>query len=97
MTSGGSNISVMPNKTLRLKGKELASSTDVSLYRIAKDGEISYPTIHKYLAHSENMQYFSGEVLYGIFYGMGLTEDEMKALTIGELFDFVETVATQPK
>lgn len=59
---------------------------------LAESEGISYTTIHRYLRTNEDIRRFNGEVLYTILInGMGYTLEEAKELTIGELFDFVET------
>jgi hypothetical protein len=86
----GGPMNLMANGFVRLKGRELLDKYGTSMYRLAKDGDVSYPTIHKYITDPESVQMISSEVLFGILInGLGLTVDEVKQLKLGEVFDFV--------
>ena len=74
---------------VRLKGRELLEEYGVTMYRVSKDGEVSYPTIHKYVTDPDAVQHFSVEVLFGFLMGLGLTEDEIAELRFGDVFEVV--------
>ncbi len=88
-------MSNMANGTFRLKGRELLEKHNLSMYRLAKDGEVSYPTIHRYVTDPDSIKFISLEVLYGLLSGLGLSDDQVTDLRFGDVFDIapVESAA----
>jgi hypothetical protein len=80
---------IMASGTVRLKGRELLEKYGVSMYRVAADGDLSYPTVHKYLSRPDDVQHMSLEVLYGLLRGLGLTNEQAAELKLGDIFEFV--------
>lgn len=80
----------MPRGTFRLKSRELLHkyAQDKSLYRIAKDGDVAYSTIHRWTDDPASVEGVRGDILFGFLMGLGLSLDEVKALPLGEVFDF---------
>lgn len=61
------------------------------MYRLAKNGAASYPTVHKYVTSPEEVTLLSTEVIYGFLIdGLGLTHEEAASLTFGDVFEFVK-------
>lgn len=79
----------MSSGTVRLKGRELLEMSGSSIYRLAKDAEVSYPAMHKYITDPASIKQLSGEVLYGILTSLGMSMDEINQLPLGEVFEFV--------
>lgn len=80
----------MATGTLRLKGRELLEKHKLSMYRLAKDGDISYPTIHRYVTTPDEVQYISLDVLYSVLVnGLGQTPEQAADMRFGDVFDFV--------
>jgi hypothetical protein len=79
----------MASGRVRLKGRELLEKYGVTMYRIGKDGDVSYPTVHKYLTAPDSVKHFSTEVLYGLLMGLGLSIEEAEQLRLGDVFEFV--------
>ena len=78
----------MVSGNIRLKGRELLEKYSISMYRVAKDSDINYHTIHKYFTN--DLQRLSSKVLYGILTnGLGLSIEEAKNLRLGDVFEFV--------
>ena len=83
-------MDIMTSGTVRLKGRELLEKYGVSMYRVAADGGLSYPTVHKYLTRPDDVQHMSLDVLYGLLRGVGLTSEQAAQLKLGDLFEFVD-------
>lgn len=77
----------MARGTVRLKGRKLADQHGVSLYRIAKDGDLAYGTVHRLVNDDESG--FSADTLFSFLVGLGLSLDEIRRLTLEDVFDFV--------
>ncbi|MBK6325598.1 MAG: hypothetical protein KA362_14840 [Chloroflexi bacterium] len=58
-------------------------------HRLSLDEKISRPTILRYL-REDNVDTFSGDVLYAILVGgFGMSREQVEQLTVGELFEVV--------
>ena len=81
----------MPRGTFRLKSNELLQkyAKGKSLYQVAKDGDLNYTTILRWVNEQATVERVQGEVLFGFLLGMGLTLEEIKQMPLGEVFDFV--------
>ena len=79
----------MTSGTFRLKGRELLDKYGLSIYRAAKDGEVNYSTIHRWVKTPENVERIEGRILFGFLMGLGLTLDEVYALPLGDIFEFI--------
>ncbi|HEY1409428.1 MAG TPA: helix-turn-helix transcriptional regulator [Promineifilum sp.] len=79
----------MASGTVRLKGRKLLERSGSSIYQLAKNAEVSYPAMHKYITDPGSVKQLSAEVLYGILTSLGLTIDEIDQIPLGEVFEFV--------
>lgn len=82
----------MASGTVRLKGRALLEMSGSSIYQLAKDAEVSYPAMHKYITDPGSVKQLSGEILYGILTSLGLSLDEINQMPLGEIFDLVPKV-----
>lgn len=83
------NTSIMASGTFRLKGDMLlkAGKGAKSMYELAKNSEVSYPTIHKYVSNPADIKYLDLETLAGILIdGLGLNPED---LAFSDVFEFV--------
>lgn len=80
---------IMASGHVRLKGRELLEKYGTSIYRLAKDGDISYPTAHKYITSPEATQQIDSEVLYGILTSLGMSHEQVLDMRFGDIFDLV--------
>lgn len=80
----------MPRGTFRLKSRELLQKygEGKSLYRVAKDGDVAYSTIHRWTDTPGDVEGIRGDILFGFLMGLGLSLEEIKQLPLGEVFDF---------
>ena len=82
-------ITNMARGIARLKGRELLEKFDKTMYRVAKDGDVSYPTLHRYITSTDNIYNINTEVLFGILIdGLGLSIEEAENLRLGDVFGF---------
>lgn len=79
----------MASGTVRLKGRALQEKSGLSIYQLAKDAEVSYPAMHKYITDPASVKQLSGEVLYGILTSLGLSLDEISQIPLGEIFELI--------
>lgn len=79
----------MARGTVRLKGRELIEKHGVTMYRVAKDGDLSYGTVHRIVTDESGNHGFSAETLYSFLVGLGLTEKQVADMRIGDVFDLV--------
>ena len=79
----------MASGTVRLKGRALLEKSGLSIYQLARDAEVSYPAMHKYITDPGSVKQLSGEVLYGILISLGLSLDEINQMPLGDVFEFV--------
>lgn len=83
------NIKTMASGTFRLKGDVLlkAGTGAKSMYELAKNARVSYPTIHKYVTNPEDIKFLDLESLAGILIdGLGLNPEE---LAFSDVFEFI--------
>lgn len=83
------NTKAMASGTFRLKGSALLEHGigAKSMYELAKNSKVSYPTIHKYVSNPADIKYLDLETLAGILVdGLGLNPDE---LAFSDVFEFV--------
>lgn len=86
------STNIMATGTVRLKGSDLIerfNKENKSLYRIALDGDLPYSSLHR-LVSSDDVGGVNGETLYGLLVGLGMSLDQAKSITLGDLFEFVE-------
>lgn len=79
----------MASGTVRLRGRALQKKSGLSIYQLAKDAEVSYPAMHKYITDPSSVKQISGEVLYGILISLGLSLEEINQMPLGDVFEFV--------
>ena len=69
----------------------------INKHRLSLEEQVSYPTLLKYISSKDkpyDIRTFSGDVLYAIMArGMGLTDDEIADLRIGDIFEIVDEAA----
>lgn len=87
----------MASGCFRLKSRFFdESKLVINKHRLAQTGQVSYPTVHKYIYREDlngdyDIRAFSGEVLFAILHrGMGLTTEQMLDLRLGDVFEIVE-------
>ena len=78
----------MANGTFRPKIRELLDRYDKTLYRAAKDGEINYSTVHRWLNDPDAIERIEGKTLFGFLRGLGLSLDEVNQLRLEDVFEF---------
>ena len=81
----------MKNGTFRLKGRELYNkfAGEKTLYRVHKDGEVSYPTIHRWINDDDPVDSVKTDILFGFLHGLGLTIDDIQSMTVADLFEYI--------
>ncbi|MCO5207770.1 MAG: hypothetical protein M9928_22415 [Anaerolineae bacterium] len=85
---------IMASGHVRLKGGELQKRLVNNMHQAALRGEVSYPTLHRYLNSPDEVNSISTKTLYAILvHGMGLTEDEVANMRFGDVFDVVAEVS----
>ena len=79
----------MARGTFQLKSRELIKKygQNKSLYQIAKDGDLTYSTIHRWQDVPEDVQAVKLDVLFSFLMGLGLTAQDIESLPFGEVFD----------
>lgn len=77
----------MASGTFRLKGRALLKEHNVTMYRVAKDGKVNYPTIHRYITSPDSVKLISLEVLYGLLSGLGLSDEQVANLRLGDVLE----------
>lgn len=90
MTKEIGTKSEMASGRFRLNGRFFdESKLRTNMHRLSLEERVSRPTIVKYL-RGEDVDNFSGEVLYAILSGgFGMSPDEIKELKIGDIFEIV--------
>ena len=78
----------MTRGTFRLKGRELLDKYDKTIYRAAKDGEVNYSTIHRWVTQPDEVERVEGRILFGFLMGLGLTLEEVYHLQLGDIFEY---------
>ena len=78
----------MASGTFRPKVRELLEKYDKTLYRAAKDGAVNYSTVHRWLNDPDAIERIEGKTLFGFLQGLGLSLDEVNAMSLGEVFEF---------
>lgn len=73
--------------TVRLKGRELLSKHNVTMYRVHKDGDLSYNTVQR-LVKDENSG-FNADSLFSFLVGLGLSLEEISEMKMGDVFELV--------
>lgn len=59
----------------------------VSRHKLSQIGQVSYPTVLKYV-QAEDVDNFSGPVLYTMLsVGLGLTDEQIGNIRLGDLFE----------
>lgn len=88
------NMSILQ---FRLKSRYLLSKygNGRTLYRIAKDGGANYATLHRWLKTTDAVGRFDGSTLIEFLLGLGLNTDQVKSLSIGEVFEWTESQLTE--
>lgn len=83
-------MNVMAKGTVRLKGGHLKDNYPTTMYQMAKNGDVSYTAVHRYITKPEKVDRMDGGVLYAILTNLGMGVDEVLNLKIGDVFDLVE-------
>ncbi|CUS05367.2 protein of unknown function [Candidatus Promineifilum breve] len=78
----------MARGTFRPKVRELLDRYDKTLYRAAKDGEINYSTVHRWLNDPGAIERVEGRTLFGFLLGLGLSLEEVNQMRLGDVFEF---------
>lgn len=78
----------MASGTFRPKIRELLDRYDKTLYRAAKDGEVNYSTVHRWLNDPDAIERIEGKTLFGFLRGLGLSLDEVNQLRLEDVFEF---------
>lgn len=66
-------------------------------YQITQWGHISYPTVLRYYRADPYLAVFNGDVLYTMLtLGLGMTDDEIRNMRLGDLFEIVEVRELSP-
>lgn len=82
---------------LLLKSRELIEkyADDKTLYRISKDGDVGYSTIHRWQDKPEEVEAVKLSVLCSFLMGLGLSVEDIENLPMGEVFDVKLNSAAQ--
>ncbi len=86
----------MATGSFRPKIRELLDRYEKTLYRAAKDGEISYSTVHRWLNEPDAIERIEGKILFGFLLGLGLSLDEVNELRLGDVFEFTPEKEQEP-
>lgn len=72
----------------RLKSHELLRKygKGKSLYQVAKDGDLNYSTVYRWVNSPEQVQGIKGEILLRFLVGLGLSIDDINQLPLQEVF-----------
>ena len=76
----------MSKLKVKFKGKKLLADSGLTLYRVTKDGDVNYTTVHRWL-NNEGSRGLSSDVLIGFLKGLGYSTQELKELPLGDIFD----------
>jgi len=79
----------MTSGTFRLKGRELLEGSGKTLYRVSKDGEVAYSTIHRWLDDPKAVERVEGKALFGFLMGLGMTIEQINSMPLGDVFEFI--------
>lgn len=60
-----------------------------SLYRIAKDSDLSYGTIHRWVNEGAITNVQTDQLFSFLVDGLGLDRETVERMTVGELFEYV--------
>lgn len=80
----------MINGTIRLNRQNITRDRMKSgnPHSLAMDAHVSYPTMRKYLVDNDELDNFSGRVLYAILHkGFGLAPSEIANMRLGDVFE----------
>ena len=77
----------MARGTVRLKGRELLNRYDVTMYRVHKDGDLSYNTVQRLV--KDDKKGFNADSLFSFLIGLGLSMEQIANLRMGEVFDLI--------
>lgn len=83
-------MALMAKGTVRLKGGDLKENYSTSMYRMSKDGDVSYDAVHKYITTPEKAIRMDGTILYAILTNLGLDREQVLALPLGDVFDIID-------
>jgi hypothetical protein len=86
---------IMASGSVRLNARFWSDENlKINKHKLSQQGQISYPTVLKYLNTPSDVLAFDGGVLYTILVdGMGYSPEEAKKLNLGDVFDFVPEVS----
>jgi hypothetical protein len=73
-----------PNKYL-LRGQELLDNSGKTLYAVARDGDLNHSTILRWMNEPDSIKSF--DILFGLLRGLGYTQDQIRVMPLGEVFD----------
>ncbi len=84
-------VNDMKSGTFRLRGRALYDEhgQEKSVYQVVKDGNVNYTTILRWLKDAENIDSVKSDILFGYLVGLGLSEDDILSMSVGELFEFI--------
>lgn len=76
----------MEETKLRFKARELLERHNVSMYRVAQAGGLSYGTVHR-VTTGENNSGMTLDTLRAYLVGLGFESAEVAEMRIGDVFD----------
>ena len=75
---------IMAEGDIKLKGLELLGKSGLTLYAVARDGQLNYSTILRWMNEPDKIQSF--DVLLGFLRGLGMDSEEIRDMRLGDLF-----------
>ena len=76
---------MMPGK-FRPKLREMFNASGKTVYQVAKDGDLNYNTVKRYLT-DKNSERVTTEALFGILRGLGYTWEEIRGMPLEDLYE----------
>jgi hypothetical protein len=82
---------IMASGSVRLNARFWSGENlKMNKHKLSQQGQISYPTVLKYLNTPSDVLAFDGGVLYTILVdGMGYSPEDAMKLNLGDVFEFV--------
>ena len=80
----------MADGYFRIKVEQLVEERNTNLHKVAQRGAVSYPTIHRYMRHPEQVRGVSLRVLYGLLIrGLDISPEDLEEMRFGDIFEIV--------
>lgn len=70
----------------RPKLREMFQASGKTVYQVARDGELDYNTVKRYLK-DKNTERVTTEALFGILRGLGYSWDDIRAMPLEDLYE----------